>query len=326
MPGLTSTRANHRALSVAIEYTERGEAYVLRGAHRDPPLLKQILTEFMHYKEENITILMDDDSGKYVEPTYENILSEMRKLLKDARPDDHFVFHFSGHGSQLKNLDGTEVDGYDEELASDGSCETTGNYIMDDVIHAILVDHVPPGAHFIVGVNSTISYPGSTMVQLIFDCCHSGTAADLPNSTGQQPRSDTQLLSTSSRTYDGSPRPWYGHKLVPSETTLILAPITPERGKKLLKRKVADVTSWGACADDEITPGSQKGGVFLQRKIEKHNDLVARGRRSDDMYEPLEPRGLRKGSAFEVTHPEFGSNEGLSDALDETFVDDEESE
>lgn len=97
MPGLTSTRANHRALSVAIEYTERGEAYVLRGAHRDPPLLKQILTgkhaharasyrshhtssaEFMHYKEENITILMDDDSGKYVEPTYENIVSFSRK-------------------------------------------------------------------------------------------------------------------------------------------------------------------------------------------------------------------------------------------------------
>ncbi|KAH9922517.1 uncharacterized protein B0H18DRAFT_514472 [Fomitopsis serialis] len=62
----------------------------------------------------------------------------MRNLLEGAQAGDHFVFHFSGHGDQVPNLDGTEDDGLDEiiwpvdvELAPDGT--VAGNFIKDDV-------------------------------------------------------------------------------------------------------------------------------------------------------------------------------------------------
>lgn len=89
MPSLT-TRANHRALSIAIEYTELDQAYVLPETHHDPHLLSKIFTGKLAHarthrrsqhciaqsscstRKGDIAILMDDDSEKYAKPTYEN--------------------------------------------------------------------------------------------------------------------------------------------------------------------------------------------------------------------------------------------------------------
>jgi hypothetical protein len=38
----------------------------------------------------------------------------MHWLVEDARPTDTLFFHFSGHGGQIKDLDGDEADGFDE--------------------------------------------------------------------------------------------------------------------------------------------------------------------------------------------------------------------
>lgn len=86
----------------------------------------------------------------------------MRWLVKDCKPGDSLVFHFSGHGSQQLNTGGDERDGFDETLCPT-DYEVSG-MIVDNQINAIMVHPL------IAGVK----------LHAIIDSCHSGTALDLP--------------------------------------------------------------------------------------------------------------------------------------------------
>lgn len=93
-----------------------------------------------HYKMENIIVLLDNGVAKL--PTRANIVSvqhtiagallacphvraksqrapqieELEALVKDAKPGDHLLFHYAGHGGQkkLEQAEKTEDDGYNE--------------------------------------------------------------------------------------------------------------------------------------------------------------------------------------------------------------------
>lgn len=111
-----------------------------------PRRTQDYITDVYKYKESDITILCDDDPENL--PVRKRIVSSasyfgelvltihkiqaLHDLVKDARPGDEFWFHcqyfalfnhqtlfemllpVSGHGSQVKNLNGTEKDGLDE--------------------------------------------------------------------------------------------------------------------------------------------------------------------------------------------------------------------
>ena len=84
------------------------------------------------------------------------IVSSLRWLVDDSRPGDVLVFHYSGHGSQVPDLDGDEVDGLDEII-----CPYDLDWdhpLTDDDLHAIV-------GGLSAGVNLTV----------ILDSCHSGT-------------------------------------------------------------------------------------------------------------------------------------------------------
>ncbi|PCH35229.1 peptidase C14 [Wolfiporia cocos MD-104 SS10] len=237
----------------------------LIGTHNDPRLLMDLLTNTFHYDPEHITVLVDDESKPHAWPTRENMVRAMKDLVAGAQPGDHFVFHFSGHGAQVPNLDGTEKSGFDDVIwpvdvvyNEDGSFD---NFIKDDEIHQLLVEHVPPGAHFM----------------MVFDCCHSGTAADLPNSSEEcPPRTPTSSTSSSfpsapavknirvrgshdapntAEDRDGPQRKMLQETHTPAKPlSQIDVPSVPA---------LADVTSWAACEDDEVTLGGPRGGVFI---------------------------------------------------------------
>ncbi|TDL25334.1 hypothetical protein BD410DRAFT_785255 [Rickenella mellea] len=136
----------------------------LKGPHKDIRIMKELLMKSYGYEEANITILLDD--GKEKEPTRANILQAMVELVKDARPGDKFVFHFSGHGTQVKRLkdDNAEEDGYDEAIVPiDSDHETRETLILDDQMNDILVKGLPIGCCLVA----------------IYDSCHSGTALDV---------------------------------------------------------------------------------------------------------------------------------------------------
>ncbi|KAK2467493.1 hypothetical protein APHAL10511_000348 [Amanita phalloides] len=67
----------------------------------------------------------------------------MRWLVRDTRRGDSFLFHYSGHGGQTRDLDGDESDGLDEVIYPVDYQEN--GRIVDDDMHAIMVKSLPPG-------------------------------------------------------------------------------------------------------------------------------------------------------------------------------------
>ena len=48
------------------------------------------------FRDEDITVLTDDQSSPSAWPTRGNMLAQMQRLVCDARPGDSLVFHYSG--------------------------------------------------------------------------------------------------------------------------------------------------------------------------------------------------------------------------------------
>lgn len=86
----------------------------------------------------------------------------MRWLVEGCNAGDSLVFHFSGHGVQKLDMNGDEVDGYNEALCP-LDFEQSGK-ILDDEINETIVRPLGPGVK----------------LHAIVDTCHSGTILDLP--------------------------------------------------------------------------------------------------------------------------------------------------
>ncbi|KAI0819956.1 peptidase C14 [Trametes gibbosa] len=273
MPGLPRHHTVKRALLIGLQYSttlaEVDPVWELRGAHEDPKTLRQLLIDVYDYKEEDITVLVDEpEVNQRAWPTRKNILSAMRELVKGAQPGDCFVFSFSGHGSQVTNEDGTEEDGLDETLIPvdailDPETNTFENYIKDDDVRKIIADSLPSGARCV----------------MIFDCCHSGTASDLPSVFSDGFTSPCSPLTTFA-----SRLPWKTHTTstdleeisVRRTSTTARADDSTQfawmRGRHTRTRSNTmppvspgpDVTSWSACMDSQVTYGGRKGGFFIK--------------------------------------------------------------
>ncbi|KAF0694842.1 Aste57867_14306 [Aphanomyces stellatus] len=154
-----NAQSSKKALFIGINYF--GTNAELRGCIKDVENLSRFVTERCGFPEANLRRLTDDRQGKD-KPTRANILAGMRWLVENARPGDSLFLHYSGHGSQQKDEDGDEADGMDETICP-VDYDTAG-MITDDEMHAILCAPLPAGVK----------------LTAIFDCCHSGSALDLP--------------------------------------------------------------------------------------------------------------------------------------------------
>ncbi|KAI0676471.1 caspase domain-containing protein [Trametes maxima] len=241
-----------RALLVGVKTTNRDhpksgsespEKFApVQGAHRDTKHMQGLLINTFKYNREDILILIDDpnllpDQRESHWPTKDNIVREMKTLVQNAANGDHIVFLYSGHGGQVKAVsDRNEVDGLDEILLpADAYCvrERDGphrfeNYIMDDLIRETFE-----------------KLPAECKCVMFFDCCNSGTAADLNDVTSGYSKMQTiyrvSKESESSRTIKTS-----GKSVPPPPPT------------------IPDLTSWSACKDGHMTTGNSKGGVFTR--------------------------------------------------------------
>eukprot|EP01121_Diplochlamys_sp_Union-15-3_P012378 TRINITY_DN3700_c0_g1_i1.p1 TRINITY_DN3700_c0_g1~~TRINITY_DN3700_c0_g1_i1.p1 ORF type:complete len:301 (+),score=40.31 TRINITY_DN3700_c0_g1_i1:71-973(+) len=160
-----------KALLIGINYN--GEKFALRGCHNDVRNIFDFITKHLSYPIGNIKILLDEKKETSVfsdvkgiipiaSPTKKNILDSMKWLVQDGNAGDHLFFHYSGHGSQVKDRDGDELDGFDETILP-VDYRTFGE-IVDDQIHKNLI--LPLGE--------------GVVLTAIMDCCHSGTGFDLP--------------------------------------------------------------------------------------------------------------------------------------------------
>jgi len=146
---------------VGINYT--GTAKELNGCVNDAKNVRRFLIKSWGFKSENIVVLTDDTRDARRLPTKANILSAMKWLVKDAKAHDSLFFHYSGHGGQIKDMDGDEVDGFDEVIFPLDYEQKKVGIISDDILNDFLVRTIPDGCR----------------LTALFDSCHSGSVLDL---------------------------------------------------------------------------------------------------------------------------------------------------
>jgi len=133
------------AILIGLNYP--GSNFTLRGCINDVKNGEKFLKE----KGYDTKLFTDFEISSQFD-----VLEALNELKKS---DSKTVFfHYSGHGIQIKDTDGDEIDGKDEVLFS-----KNGHLITDDQINSLLA-----------------LFPEDKTVFLIFDCCHSGTIVDLP--------------------------------------------------------------------------------------------------------------------------------------------------
>lgn len=127
----------------------------LNGCVNDVMLQKQLLIHRFGFKEEDIVTLTDGQA------TRKGILNEFEKhLIKQAKPGDVVVFHFSGHGSQVPDpyspgkLNSTLVPIDSGDNSSGGEVEDIMGHTLFLLMYALKTDNVT----------------------VVLDSCHSGGA------------------------------------------------------------------------------------------------------------------------------------------------------
>lgn len=147
-PAAPAGAGRRRAICVGIDrYTEAP----LNGCVADAKLWARTLTQLGFESPE---LILDGQA------TRSAILGALERLVKEGRPGDVLVFQYSGHGTQLPDLDGDEVDSKDEALCAFDY--PSGAFVIDDDLAAVF-------SNIGDGVNFTC----------FIDCCHSGTGTRL---------------------------------------------------------------------------------------------------------------------------------------------------
>jgi len=174
----TTTRGG-RALLIGITYKKTN--CPLNGTYNDATVVKNLI-KIKGFSEENTIFLTDKDTNpqSVYYPTNENITRAIRWLFSSSSKEefenkDCTVFgiisnkqlcfiYYSGHGTQVVDLNGDESDKMDEAICP---VKIDGNWdenIIDDKLSEIVNNYTDE----------------TTTVVSLFDCCHSGSNTDLP--------------------------------------------------------------------------------------------------------------------------------------------------
>jgi metacaspase-1 len=147
-----------KSLLIGINYT--GSKNELRGCQQDVRNMTQFLVSRGYPTDEkNMVILTDARQGPFY-PSGQNILAAMDWLVSE--PGTQCFLHYSGHGGQVPDPDGDRDAGFDDTIVP-VDFEQKGQ-ITSDTLHRRLVSKLPPNSSLFI----------------VFDCCHSGSAVELP--------------------------------------------------------------------------------------------------------------------------------------------------
>jgi caspase domain-containing protein/uncharacterized protein DUF4384 len=146
----SQTQGVKRALLIGINTYQAVPS--LSGSLNDVAAMREVLITRWGFDVRNVRTLTERDA------TRAGILSALQQLVREAGPNDVVYVHYSGHGSQVQDLNGDEEDGLDETLVPrDGRTPNVPD-ILDDELDAIFSKLRAGGA------------------LIVLDSCHSGTA------------------------------------------------------------------------------------------------------------------------------------------------------
>lgn len=124
----------------------------LKGAVNDVMTMKEVLIQRWGFDPVNIAMLIDEQA------TRDNMTAALENIVRDANAEDTVYIHYSGHGSQVQDLNGDEADGLDETLVPQNGRTPGVRDIVDDELGELL------------------SKLRTRNVLIVLDSCHSGTA------------------------------------------------------------------------------------------------------------------------------------------------------
>jgi metacaspase-1 len=141
-----------RALCIGLNYS--GTSSALQGCINDALNLKKLLASSGAVKAEDITVMC--------EPKGQEICDAIKSLASSSVSQqlDYVFISYSGHGSQIRDRNGDEIDGKDECLCP--SDFSTRGVVTDDMLKDMLRGFRP-----------------QTTVCFLCDACHSGSMLDL---------------------------------------------------------------------------------------------------------------------------------------------------
>lgn len=143
--------ATKRALLVGINKYRPDLNANLEGCVNDVENTRDILVNTFGFNPDNIRVLTDERATKSA------ILERLNWLILEAVPGDTLVFHYSGHGSQVRCREGDELD--------DG---------LDEILCPYDLDWDDPLTDDTIGQVFSKSPVGAALIMLC-DACHSGT-------------------------------------------------------------------------------------------------------------------------------------------------------
>lgn len=219
-----------RALLVGVgKYSD--PAHDLPGIDLDVERMRDTLN-VMGFEDAQIHTLLDEQS------TAANVISEISGWLTEGvQPSDRVIFYFSGHGSNVPDVDGDEADGVDEVLVThdvrrvlvNGRASLDG-VVQDDVLNKLLA-----------------AIPSRNILTIV-DACHSGTSTRSFSLDNKSLTADPVYPKTF--TYEGMPE---GNDTISSRGVEVVAANSASN---------ANFVSISAAADDEKAIGTSVGGMF----------------------------------------------------------------
>jgi len=162
-----------RALLIGCNYTATPSVQ-LSGCINDSVNMRGMLIDSYGYQDANIYMLRDDDNARL--PTKANIINYLTQLVAMSVTSDTLWIHYSGHGTQVQDLNGDESDKLDECLVP---CDySKSGLITDDDLFAIIKN-------------------AKCQTIVMLDSCHSGTGIDLQYSINYNAGVLTKVANTS---------------------------------------------------------------------------------------------------------------------------------
>ncbi|OKH29992.1 hypothetical protein NIES2119_31705 [[Phormidium ambiguum] IAM M-71] len=164
-PSIALTRgANNSSQRLALliginNYANNSRIPTLQGCLTDVELQRNLLIYHFGFNPQDILVLNNSQA------TRQGILTAFEEhLIKQAKPGDVVVFHFSGHGSQVADADRDFPDGLNSTIVpfdSSRPADNSGGIVQDITGRTLFL---------------LMSALQTENVTFVLDCCHSGGA------------------------------------------------------------------------------------------------------------------------------------------------------
>lgn len=151
-------------LCIGINYV--GTSYELQGCYNDAVAMKSLVQERFSIPDQDVVLLTDADPS-FRAPTYQNIRTvilaaiDLAKEYAKRKLPFSFFFFYSGHGGYVPNA--RERNGRDSVLYPIDSLYAPRKILTDNYMNQLLR-----------------SFPATSKIICVNDCCYSGTMMDLP--------------------------------------------------------------------------------------------------------------------------------------------------